>query len=70
MKPIIAVTIGDPAGIRPEVTAKALFRDEVWACCRPLVVGSGLMTGLRGAERRPANRLTWRACWSRRAAGL
>jgi len=44
MKPIIAVTIGDPAGIGPEVTAKAVFRDEVWACCRPLVVGdAGVM---------------------------
>ena len=39
MKPIIAITIGDPAGVGPEVTAKALAREEVWACCRPLVVG-------------------------------
>ena len=31
MKPIIAITIGDPAGIGPEVTAKALAHDEVWA---------------------------------------
>lgn len=38
-KPIVAITIGDPAGIGPEVTAKALTSDEVWACCRPLVVG-------------------------------
>jgi len=44
MKPIIAITIGDPAGIGPEVTAKALGHGEVWACCRPLVVGdAGVM---------------------------
>ena len=39
MKPVIAITIGDPAGVGPEVTVKALARQEVWACCRPLVVG-------------------------------
>jgi 4-hydroxythreonine-4-phosphate dehydrogenase len=38
-QPIIAITPGDPVGIGPEVTAKALMHPEVWACCRPLVVG-------------------------------
>ncbi len=38
-RPIIAATMGDPAGIGPEITVKALARDEVWNCCRPLVVG-------------------------------
>ncbi len=38
-RPIIAITMGDPAGVGPEVTAKALARDEVWDCCRPFVVG-------------------------------
>jgi 4-hydroxythreonine-4-phosphate dehydrogenase len=38
-KPIIAITMGDPAGVGPEVTVKALAREEVWVCCRPLVVG-------------------------------
>jgi 4-hydroxythreonine-4-phosphate dehydrogenase len=37
--PIIAITMGDPAGVGPEISAKALARDEVWACCRPIVVG-------------------------------
>ena len=37
--PIVAITMGDPAGVGPEVTAKALARDEPWDCCRPLVVG-------------------------------
>ncbi|MBN1978001.1 MAG: 4-hydroxythreonine-4-phosphate dehydrogenase PdxA [Anaerolineae bacterium] len=38
-KPIIAVTMGDPASVGPEVAAKALARGEVWDCCRPLLVG-------------------------------
>ena len=43
--PLVAITMGDPAGVGPEVTAKALARDEVWACCRPLVVGDlGVMS--------------------------
>lgn len=54
-KPVIAITIGDPAGIGPEVTAKALAYDEVWACCRPLVVGdAGVMqraAALAGLDR-------------------
>ena len=39
IKPIIAITMGDPAGVGPEVTVKALAHQEVWGCCRPLVVG-------------------------------
>jgi 4-hydroxythreonine-4-phosphate dehydrogenase len=38
-KPIIAITMGDPASVGPEVAVKALAREEVWGCCRPLVVG-------------------------------
>ena len=37
--PVVAITMGDPAGIGPEVTLKALAHAEVWDCCRPLVVG-------------------------------
>jgi 4-hydroxythreonine-4-phosphate dehydrogenase len=44
-KPTIAITMGDPAGVGPEVTVKALADPEVWACCRPLVVGD---TGVLG----------------------
>ncbi len=47
--PIIAITIGDPAGIGPEVTAKALMQDKVRKSCRPLIVGDvGVMQ--RAAE--------------------
>jgi 4-hydroxythreonine-4-phosphate dehydrogenase len=38
-RPIIAVTMGDPAGVGPEVAAKALARGEVWDRCRPFVIG-------------------------------
>lgn len=40
MKPIIGITMGDPCGIGPEITAKALSRYSVYEMCRPLVVGS------------------------------
>jgi 4-hydroxythreonine-4-phosphate dehydrogenase len=39
-RPTIAITMGDPCGIGPEVVAKALAVPEVWGWCRPLVVGS------------------------------
>jgi 4-hydroxythreonine-4-phosphate dehydrogenase len=38
-RPIIAITMGDPAGVGPEITVRALAREEVWNACRPLVVG-------------------------------
>jgi len=37
--PLLAVTLGDPAGIGPEIVLKALVHDELYARCRPLVVG-------------------------------
>ena len=39
-KPAIAITMGDPCGIGPEVVAKALSEPGVYSSCRPLVVGS------------------------------
>ncbi len=39
-KPLIAITMGDPCGIGPEVIAKAIASGEVHAICRPVVVGS------------------------------
>jgi 4-hydroxythreonine-4-phosphate dehydrogenase len=38
-RPLLAVTMGDPGGIGPEVCAKALAGGEVHALCRPLIVG-------------------------------
>jgi 4-phospho-D-threonate 3-dehydrogenase / 4-phospho-D-erythronate 3-dehydrogenase len=38
-QPLVAVSMGDGAGIGPEIVVKALLRDEVRAVCRPLVIG-------------------------------
>jgi len=38
-KPIIAITMGDPAGVGPEVTVKALAEEKTHRLWRPLVVG-------------------------------
>ena len=38
-KPIVSISTGDPAGIGPEITLKALQRPEVYDRCRPMVVG-------------------------------
>lgn len=38
-KPIIAITMGDPTGIGPEIIAKALVAPELTGNCRPLVLG-------------------------------
>lgn len=40
-RPLLAVTMGDPAGIGPEIVLKALRRAEVFERCRPLVIGDG-----------------------------
>lgn len=39
MKPLIAVTMGDPAGIGPEITAKALTDKKVIENARCVVTG-------------------------------
>jgi len=38
-KPIIAVTMGDPAGVGPEVVLKALAELSIRRACRPIVFG-------------------------------
>jgi 4-hydroxythreonine-4-phosphate dehydrogenase len=38
-RPIIAITMGDAAGVGPEIVMKALALKEMYALCRPLVVG-------------------------------
>ena len=39
-KPAIAITMGDPCGIGPEVVVKALADPRVYASCRPVVIGN------------------------------
>ena len=38
-KPRIGITIGDPAGIGPEVSLKAVANAEVLAACVPVLIG-------------------------------
>lgn len=39
LDPIIAITMGDPTGVGPEIIAKALVESSVQTVCRPLVLG-------------------------------
>lgn len=39
MKPILAITMGDPAGIGPEIIVKSLDMPETYEKCRPVVTG-------------------------------
>ena len=39
-RPYLAITMGDPAGIGPEIIVKALASPRVWRACRPIVVGA------------------------------
>ena len=38
-RPLIAITLGDPAGIGPEIIVGAWTETVVHEWCRPLVVG-------------------------------
>jgi 4-hydroxythreonine-4-phosphate dehydrogenase len=57
LRPIIAVTMGDPTGVGPEVVVKALARpsaagagpNPILAMCRPVIVGDSARLG-RAAE--------------------
>ena len=60
-KPIIAITMGDAAGIGPEIIVKALQSEYIYDMCRPLLIGDGGimadMIGLLGSgiELHPVN---------------
>lgn len=38
-RPLLAITLGDPAGIGPEIILKAMTHSQVHEICRPLVIG-------------------------------
>ena len=43
-RPLLGISVGDPAGIGPEITAKTLAMPEIYAMCRPLAVAeAGMM---------------------------
>jgi 4-hydroxythreonine-4-phosphate dehydrogenase len=37
-RPILGISVGDPGGIGPEISAKALNREDIYDHCRPLLV--------------------------------
>ncbi len=39
IREIIAIPMGDAAGIGPEITVKSLAKEEIYAMCKPLVIG-------------------------------
>ena len=51
-KPIVGITMGDPAGSGPEITIKALADPEQYSYCRPIVVGDVKVMEQRSEERR------------------
>lgn len=85
-KPIIAIAIGDPAGIGPEISLKAALDPSVRGMCRPVLIGDptvierhakacSLSPDLRVVDR--LNEINWSdqglpllACRSNEAAGL
>ena len=39
IRPLLGITMGDPGGIGPEICAKALSEIDIYALCRPLIIG-------------------------------
>ena len=60
-KPIVAVTMGDPSGVGPEVVLKALAHPEVRKVCHPLILGDWgvLERTLRRKRRYPFSLVLW-----------
>ena len=53
-RPILGITMGDPAGVGPEITAKALAQAGVASSCKPLVIGDrSVMAATLGLLRSP-----------------
>ncbi|MGY4691670.1 4-hydroxythreonine-4-phosphate dehydrogenase PdxA [Salibacterium sp. K-3] len=42
-RPAIAVTMGDPSGVGPEIIAKSLSTEQIFSDCRPFVIGDAVM---------------------------
>lgn len=39
-KPVVAITMGDPAGIGPETVVTTMLSQQIHDCCKPFVIGS------------------------------
>lgn len=40
-KPVLGISMGDPAGIGPEIAAKTLARKDIYEIARPVIAGDG-----------------------------
>jgi 4-phospho-D-threonate 3-dehydrogenase / 4-phospho-D-erythronate 3-dehydrogenase len=59
-KPIVAVTMGDPAGIGPEVILKALCDPAIKKSCNPLILGDwGVLQRARAEGARGLKLVCW-----------
>ena len=54
VKPIVGVTMGDPAGVGPEIACKMFAEKTIYDFCRPLVVGDSACSK-RGNESRQSH---------------
>ena len=43
IKPVLGITMGDVCGCGPEITVKALMKEETRRLCNPIIIGSGAM---------------------------
>lgn len=50
-RPTIGITMGDPAGIGPEVIVKALKKGQLHSLCRPVVIGASSVIRQAGGKR-------------------
>ena len=59
-RPFIAITMGDPSGVGPEIVAKSLANQATHAICRPIVIGNE--TIMRRAAAVSAANIPIRSC--------
>lgn len=50
-RPRVGITVGDPAGIGPEIALKAAAAPEVLACCEPVLYGPADAAAVPGVAR-------------------
>lgn len=67
-RPVIGITMGDAAGVGPEIIVKSLTHDEVYRQCRPLVIGDAAR--LRDAASRIGSAIEIRAIKTPDQAGF
>ena len=42
-KPVLAITMGDPAGVGPEIAAKTFANSKAYEACNPLLIGNAVI---------------------------